>query len=141
MMRFGSLVRNVHDQALVDCKSGKNKSIGGNLLSNIQNIEPISMIKTEGLGDIPAKDIVEKMGISHQDDPKLEDVTKEIYSKEFYEGILANNTKQFAGKKISEAKDEIKMSLWCRMCCEIIKQSMVFRLFKQRLEKESAYLF
>ncbi len=95
-------------QALVDCKSGKNKSIGGNLLSNIQNIEPISMIKTEGLGDIPAKDIVEKMGISHQDDPKLEDATKEIYSKEFYEGILANNTKQFAGKKISEAKDEIK---------------------------------
>jgi len=66
------------------------------------------MIKTEGLGNIPAKDIVEKMGISHQDDPKLEDATKEIYSKEFYEGILANNTKQFAGKKISEAKDEIK---------------------------------
>jgi leucyl-tRNA synthetase len=48
------------------------------------------------------------MGISHQDDPKLEEATKEIYSKEFYEGILANNTKQFAGKKISEAKDEIK---------------------------------
>ena len=95
-------------QALVDCKSGKNKSINSDLLSNIQNIEPISMIKTEGLGNIPAKDIVEKMGISHQDDPKLEDATKEIYSKEFYEGILANNTKQFAGKKISEAKDEIK---------------------------------
>ena len=95
-------------QALVDCKSGKNKSINSDLLSNIQNIEPISMIKTEGLGNIPAKDIVEKMGITHQDDPKLEDATKEIYSKEFYEGILANNTKQFAGKKISEAKDEIK---------------------------------
>jgi len=95
-------------QALVDCKSGKNKSINSDLLSNIQNIEPISMIKTEGLGNIPAKDIVEKMGISHQDDPKLEDATKEIYSKEFYEGNLAENTKQFAGKKISEAKDEIK---------------------------------
>ena len=60
------------------------------------------------MGDIPAKDIVERMGISDQDDPKLEDATKEIYSKEFYEGILADNTKQFAGKKISEAKDEIK---------------------------------
>jgi len=95
-------------QALVDCKSGKNKSISSDLLNNIQNIEPISMIKTEGLGNIPAKDIVEKMGISDQDDPKLEDATKEIYSKEFYEGILADNTKQFAGKKISEAKDEIK---------------------------------
>ena len=95
-------------QALVDCKSGKNKSINSDLLNNIQNIEPISMIKTEGLGNIPAKDIVEKMGISDQDDPKLEDATKEIYSKEFYKGILADNTKQFAGKKISEAKDEIK---------------------------------
>ena len=95
-------------QALLDCKSGKNKSITNDLLKNIQNIEPITMIKTEGLGDIPAKDIVERMGISNQDDPKLEDATKEIYSKEFYEGILADNTKQFAGKKISEAKDEIK---------------------------------
>jgi len=95
-------------QALLDSKSGKNKSINIDLLKNIQNIEPISMINTEGLGNIPAKDIVEKMGISHQDDPKLEEATKEIYSKEFYEGILANNTKQFAGKKISEAKDEIK---------------------------------
>ena len=95
-------------QALVDCKSGKNKSINSDLLNNIQNIEPISMIKTEGLGNIPAKDIVEKMGISDQDDPRLEDATKEIYSKEFYKGILADNTKQFAGKKISEAKDEIK---------------------------------
>jgi len=95
-------------QALLDSKSGKNKSINSDLLKNIQNIEPISMINTEGLGNIPAKDIVEKMGISDQDDPKLEDATKEIYSKEFYEGILADNTKQFAGKKISEAKDEIK---------------------------------
>ena len=95
-------------QALLDSKSGKNKSINNDLLKNIQSIEPISMINTEGLGNIPAKDIVEKMGISHQDDPKLEEATKEIYSKEFYDGILANNTKQFAGKKISEAKDEIK---------------------------------
>jgi len=95
-------------QALLDSKSGKNKSINNDLLKNIQNIEPISMINTKGLGNIPAKDIVEKMGISHQDDPKLEEATKEIYSKEFYDGILANNTKQFAGKKISEAKDEVK---------------------------------
>jgi len=95
-------------QALLDSKSGKNKSINNDLLKNIQSIEPISMINTEGLGNIPAKDIVEKMGISHQDDPKLEEATKEIYSKEFYDGILANNTKQFAGKKISEAKDEVK---------------------------------
>ena len=95
-------------QALLDSKSGKNKSINNDLLKNIQSIEPISMINTDGLGNIPAKDIIEKMGISHQDDPKLEEATKEIYSKEFYDGILANNTKQFAGKKISEAKDEIK---------------------------------
>jgi len=94
-------------QALLDSKSGKNKSINSDLLKNIQNIEPISMINTEGLGNIPAKDIVEKMGILHQDDTKLEEATKEIYSKEFYEGILGENTKQFAVKKISEAKDEI----------------------------------
>jgi len=70
-------------QALLDSKSGKNKSINSDLLKNIQNIEPISMINTEGLGNIPAKDNVEKMGISLQDDPKLEEATKEIFSKEF----------------------------------------------------------
>jgi len=89
-------------QALVDFK--KNQPLG----SELQLIKPISIITTEGYGEIPAKEAIEKLGISDQNDPKLEEATTEIYGKEFYGGILKENCEQFAGKKVSEAKDIIK---------------------------------
>ena len=89
-------------QALVDFK--KNQPQG----SELQLIKPISIIETQGYGEIPAKEVVERLGIKDQNDPKLEEATTEIYGKEFYGGVLKQNTEQFAGKKVSEAKDEIK---------------------------------
>ncbi len=89
-------------QALVDFK--KNQPQG----SELQLITPISIIETPGYGEIPAKEAVERLGIKDQNDPKLEEATTEIYGKEFYGGVLKQNTEQFAGKKVSEAKDEIK---------------------------------
>ena len=89
-------------QALVDFK--KNQPQG----SELQLIKPISIIETPGYGEIPAKEAVERLGIKDQNDPKLEEATTEIYGKEFYGGVLKQNTEQFAGKKVSEAKDEIK---------------------------------
>ncbi|MEK0382029.1 MAG: leucine--tRNA ligase, partial [Nitrosopumilus sp.] len=89
-------------QALVDFK--KNQPQG----SELQLIKPISIIETKGYGEIPAKEAVERLGIKDQNDPKLEEATTEIYGKEFYGGVLKQNTEQFAGKKVSEAKDEIK---------------------------------
>ncbi|MDP3780627.1 MAG: leucine--tRNA ligase [Nitrosopumilaceae archaeon] len=74
----------------------------------LRSIQPISIIKTEGLGEVPAKEICEKFKIRDQDDPKLEEATKDLYSKEFYGGVLKENTEQFAGKKISDVKDDIK---------------------------------
>ena len=89
-------------QALVDFK--KNQPQG----SELQLIKPISIIETPGYGEIPAKEAVERLGIKDQNDPKLEEATTEIYGKEFYGGVLKQNTEQFAGKKVSESKDEIK---------------------------------
>ncbi len=60
------------------------------------------------MSDIPAQEVIKRMGITNQDDPKLEDATKEIYSKEFYEGKLNSNTGEFAGKKITFVKEEVK---------------------------------
>jgi leucyl-tRNA synthetase len=87
-------------QALEDLKKA-----GHGLASKI---EPISIIQTEGYGDYSAKEAVEKFGVKNQDDEKLEEATTEIYGKEFYGGVLKQNTEQFAGKKVSEAKEEIK---------------------------------
>ncbi|GBF23719.1 leucine--tRNA ligase [archaeon MnTg01] len=89
-------------QALVDFK--KNQPQG----SELQLIKPISIIETPEYGEIPAKEAVERLGIKDQNDPKLEEATTEIYGKEFYGGVLKQNTEQFSGKKVSEVKDEIK---------------------------------
>ena len=87
-------------QALADLKKS-----GHDLASKI---EPISIIATEGYGDFSAKEACEKLGVKNQDDPKLEEATTEIYGKEFYSGVLKDNTEKFAGQKVSEAKDTIK---------------------------------
>jgi len=95
-------------QALEDIKNGNQKNIDESLRSEIEKIKIIPIITTEGFGDIPSQDVIKRMRITNQDDPKLEDATKEIYSKEFYEGKLNSNTGEFAGKKITFVKDEVK---------------------------------
>ncbi|MDA1346628.1 MAG: leucine--tRNA ligase [Crenarchaeota archaeon] len=89
-------------QALVDFKANQPQS------SELQLIKPISIIATEGYGDYSAKEACEKFEIKNQDDPKLEEATTEIYGKEFYSGVLKENCEQFAGKKVSDAKDIVK---------------------------------
>ncbi|MGE5575177.1 MAG: leucine--tRNA ligase, partial [Ignavibacteria bacterium] len=71
----------------------------------VKQIKPISIIKVEGFGDYPAIEIVEKMGIKDQNDPKADQATKELYKKEFHSGILKPNCGSYAGKTIREAKD------------------------------------
>jgi len=95
-------------QALEDIKNGNTKNIPDSLRNQIKEINPITIITTDGLGEIPAADVIKRMSITNQDDPKLEDATKEIYSKEYYEGKLNKNTDKFSGKRVSFVKDEIK---------------------------------
>ena len=95
-------------QALEDIKNGNQKNIADYLRDEVGKIQPISIITTEGFGDIPSLDVIKRMGITNQNDPKLEDATKEIYSKEFYEGKLNSNTGEFTGKKITFVKEEVK---------------------------------
>ncbi|UCD43798.1 MAG: leucine--tRNA ligase [Candidatus Bathyarchaeota archaeon] len=74
----------------------------------IAKLKPISLIELPGWGESPAVDIVEKMGITDQEDPKLEKTTKEIYSQEFHNGRLRGNTGQYAGMTVERAKDAVK---------------------------------
>ena len=95
-------------QALEDIKNGNQKNIEDSLRNEVEKVQPVTIISTDGLSDIPAQEVIKRMGITNQDDPKLEDATKEIYSKEFYEGKLNSNTGEFAGKKITFVKEEVK---------------------------------
>ena len=92
-------------QALQDLK---NNAIKYPNLPVITNIKPISIIETEGYSEIPAQDVVKNFQIDDQNNPKLEEATKELYAKEFYGGKLKQNTGKFAKKIVSEAKEEVK---------------------------------
>ena len=74
-------------------------------------IDPIPIIATEGYGEFPAKEIVEKMGITSLDDPKLEEATKEIYKRGHHTGTMRQNAGKYAGVKVEEAKERVKAEL------------------------------
>ena len=93
-------------QALEDIKNSSEQD--SDLMAKINQIKPISIIETKGYGEIPAAEAIEKFGVVNQNDPKLEEATKEVYGKEFYGGKLKQNTEKFVGIKVAYAKDEIK---------------------------------
>jgi leucyl-tRNA synthetase len=76
-------------------------------IASVKAIKPISIIKVEGFGELPALEIVEKMKIKDQNDPKAEEATNELYKKEFHNGVLKSNCGSYAGKTIREAKDAL----------------------------------
>ncbi|HUU49196.1 MAG TPA: leucine--tRNA ligase [Nitrosopumilaceae archaeon] len=87
-------------QALMDLKEKKQELA--------LKIEPIPIIITEGYGEIPAKDICERFDISNQSDEKLDDVTEELYLKEFTSGKLNEKCKDFKNIKVEFARDQIR---------------------------------
>lgn len=91
-------------QALVDIQKNGKKEIQ----QLASWLKPISIISTQEYGEIPAKEAVESLKIQDQSSPLLETATKEVYAKEFYGGTLKENTGKFAGRKVSEAKDDIR---------------------------------
>ena len=87
-------------QALTDLKAGGHGPASG--------LEPIPIISTEGYGSIPARDIVEKMGISDQSDARLEEATKELYLREFTDGRMNDRCMQFDGQKVQFGREKIR---------------------------------
>jgi leucyl-tRNA synthetase len=83
----------------------------GMMPETMDRIEPISLIEVPGYSDIPASDAVKKMNIHDQNDPKLEQATKEVYRHEFHNGKLKRNTGKYFGATVAEAKDKVKQDL------------------------------
>ncbi len=76
--------------------------------SIVRSLEPRPLIRVEGYSTLPARDVVERLGIKSQEErERLDEATKEVYSKEFHQGVLLDVTGRWSGKKVSEAKDEI----------------------------------
>ncbi len=90
-----------------------------NLKDILAKIEPIVLISA-GEGEtseisetsgIPAKNIVEEMGIKSQNDPALEKATKILYKKEFHKGVLLDITGEYSGMQVSQIKDRLQRDL------------------------------
>lgn len=78
----------------------------------VDEIELIPIIKSQGYGDYPAKEISEKMNITSLDQKeKLDEATKEIYKVGFHTGVMMNTCGNYAGMKVTEAKDKVKEDL------------------------------
>lgn len=68
------------------------------------SIRPVPLIRVEGYGEVPARDVVEKAGITHQMDSRMDALTQEIYSAEFSRGKLFD---RFGGKPVRIARDDV----------------------------------
>ena len=81
----------------------------------VQEIEPISIIRTEGYSDVPSEDVIRALGVKTQADfDKLEEATQEVYKKEFHKGVMKENCLEFSGLEVSEAKEKVKQALLSR---------------------------
>ena len=67
-------------------------------------IKPEPLIRVEGYGEIPAQDAVERAGITHQMDNRMDALTQEIYSVEFSKGVLFE---KYGGKPVRFAREDI----------------------------------
>jgi len=77
----------------------------------VKGLYPISIISVEGYGEYPAVEICEKMGIKSQTDPRADEATHEIYTKEFHRGVMKDECFDVAGLPVSEAKEAVKQRL------------------------------
>ena len=84
------------------------------------DIRPIKIIESETyVTAIPAAEAIKQAVDSSQnninddeeDDKRLEKATSNLYSHEFYKGIMMQNTGRFAGMAVAIAKNEIKQDL------------------------------
>jgi len=83
-------------------------------------IKPISIISVEGYGEYPAIEIVDRMGLHDQNDPRAEDATKEIYKAEFHGGILKDECGPYSKQKVAEVKQGLVRDFRSRGIADVI---------------------
>lgn len=77
----------------------------------IDSVVPISIISMNGYGEFPAKDVIERMGITGPGDSKLADAKKQVYKDGYHTGKMKESCGPFAGMRVEEAKEKIKQTM------------------------------
>ena len=97
--------------ALKDLKNNDELIAKYNLKGIIENVVPIPVCSVKGYGEIPAADIIERLGITDQNDEKLHEATNELYKIQHSKGTILDSIPGFGGKKVRFAREELKEEL------------------------------
>lgn len=94
--------------ALQDLKNNEELLAKYRLEEIIKDVNPINVVTVKGYGEIPASEIIERLGITDQNDPKVQEATNELYKVEHSKGIISEHLPKYGGKKVSIAREEFK---------------------------------
>jgi len=71
------------------------------------SVRPVSIITLKGYSDLPAEDVVKRLGDLTSTDPRLERATQEVYREEFHGGVMKEGPGPLSGLTVSEAKQKV----------------------------------
>jgi len=97
--------------ALQDLKNNDELIAKYHLEGIVDNVEPIPVCTLKGYGEIPAADIIERLGITDQNDEKLHEATNELYKQQHSKGKIIDSIPGFGGMKVRFAREELKEKL------------------------------
>ncbi len=97
--------------ALVDLKNDTETLDKYDLKEEVEKIQPLGLISLKGFGEHPAVEMIEKMGVESQNDPKIKEATNEMYKLEHAKGVMEEHVTGYAGLKVPQARDTIKENL------------------------------
>lgn len=97
--------------ALLDLKNNSELIAKYELEDVVKDIEPINVCNVKGYGKIPAAEIIEKLGIKNQEDPKLQEATNELYKLEFSKGKINEDIPIFGGVSVRESREIFKKQM------------------------------
>ena len=81
------------------------------IADEVAKANPINVVTVKGYGEFPAVEVVERMGIENQNDPKVQDATDELYKAEHSKGYISDHIEKYAGKRVAYIRDEIKADM------------------------------
>ncbi len=82
--------------------------------SIVSRIEPVKIIDVPGIVGHHAEEAVKRAGIERQDDPRLEDVTGEVYREQYYRGVMRVEDPEFNGLSVREAREKMRSKLYAQ---------------------------
>jgi leucyl-tRNA synthetase len=80
--------------------------------SQVTSIEPVKIIDIPGIKGHHAEEVVKNAGIESQNDPRLEEITSEVYKEQFYKGIIRVDDPEFNGLSVRDAREKMKNKLY-----------------------------